>query len=565
MKTSNSHQWGYGYDDQASRRGLPIGSGLDPSPMQSTPRRESNGVSGNHALSHSAFGQSRPYLPSRPFNHTLPNYANGPPNSTYRTARSPSPVKVQASATSPTKYADADNSTIQRQRKELQSLINELKDRDRELNEMSDSHQKQLISWETDKRRVLVLEKKLPKLKANLLKRTEQVRELKERLRIAEHNAQSRTKELETTQMHLQQASDKANISSHQCEELKDRNENMANSIQELSTSLGQLQAKEQELNTTLKLKENELEDASTKVAELTKKAKSLQTSLQESRKNESVLKTERDQWKEQYQAVNDEVQKLRADISNHYSNEDGYQAELSQVKQDLLSTQKELFLAGEREKRKDQLIELSKSKQERTDNELQSLRQIYERQQKELMYLQHQIQDQDVLERMSDLNTDDDISELSVAVQPKLRPLDEGLSELGEYNLQDYEKGLNSQGLHQNKRQNLLAIGTYPPSRRGMAESRVKDLSPSDKGSYIDPNRKKVDVDDLEADRIQTLIDESRQMVKSLENLSPISSPTSTPERKDMRNRSTEGSYSTPGDKRFGSPKSHTYHVDSL
>ena len=37
----------------------------------------------------------------------------------------------------------------------------------------------------------------------------------------------------------------------------------------------------------------------------------------------------------------------------------------------------------------------------------------------------------------MSDLNTDDDISELSVAVQPKLRPLDEGLSELGEYNLQ--------------------------------------------------------------------------------------------------------------------------------
>lgn len=32
----------------------------------------------------------------------------------------------------------------------------------------------------------------------------------------------------------------------------------------------------------------------------------------QECRKNETVLKTERDQWKEQYQAVNDEVQKLR-------------------------------------------------------------------------------------------------------------------------------------------------------------------------------------------------------------------------------------------------------------
>ena len=32
----------------------------------------------------------------------------------------------------------------------------------------------------------------------------------------------------------------------------------------------------------------------------------------QECRKNETVLKTERDQWKEQYHAVNDEVQKLR-------------------------------------------------------------------------------------------------------------------------------------------------------------------------------------------------------------------------------------------------------------
>ena len=56
-------------------------------------------------------------------------------------------------------------------------------------------------------------------------------------------------------QMHLQQASDQANISTHQAEELKDRNENMARSIQELSTSLGQLQAKEQELVTTLNLK----------------------------------------------------------------------------------------------------------------------------------------------------------------------------------------------------------------------------------------------------------------------------------------------------------------------
>ena len=32
----------------------------------------------------------------------------------------------------------------------------------------------------------------------------------------------------------------------------------------------------------------------------------------QESRKNEAVLKTERDQWKEQYQAIKHEVERLR-------------------------------------------------------------------------------------------------------------------------------------------------------------------------------------------------------------------------------------------------------------
>jgi hypothetical protein len=35
-------------------------------------------------------------------------------------------------------------------------------------------------------------------------------------------------------------------------------------------------------------------------------------------------------------------------------------------------------FCLGEREKRKDQLLELQKSKQERTDSELQNLRQVW-------------------------------------------------------------------------------------------------------------------------------------------------------------------------------------------
>ena len=56
--------------------------------------------------------------------------------------------------------SELENSTIQKQRRELQLLIRELQDRDRELNEMVASHQKQLLAWEQDRQKLLALETK---------------------------------------------------------------------------------------------------------------------------------------------------------------------------------------------------------------------------------------------------------------------------------------------------------------------------------------------------------------------------------------------------------------------
>lgn len=53
---------------------------------------------------------------------------------------------------------------MQRQRLELQLLIAELKDRDQELNAMAAAHQKQLLSWEQDRQRVLILEQRCARL-----------------------------------------------------------------------------------------------------------------------------------------------------------------------------------------------------------------------------------------------------------------------------------------------------------------------------------------------------------------------------------------------------------------
>ena len=56
--------------------------------------------------------------------------------------------------------SDLENTTIQKQRQELQLLIRELQDRDRELNEMVASHQRQLLAWEQDRQKLLGLETK---------------------------------------------------------------------------------------------------------------------------------------------------------------------------------------------------------------------------------------------------------------------------------------------------------------------------------------------------------------------------------------------------------------------
>ncbi|XP_065054582.1 coiled-coil domain-containing protein 62-like [Rhopilema esculentum] len=578
-RPSSSLQRNLNYDDPGIMGQSHLNS-YDISPYQSTPRKDNPSVNVHYGPGQGVFGQSKPYLSaiSRSTNPVPTKYSGTATNGAHRSTRSPSPTKTSIAGTSPSTFVDIDNSTIQRQRKELQLLVNELKDRDRELNEMVDSHQKQLISWETDKKRVLVLERHVPKLRSDLKKRTEQVRILKERLRMTEQSAQMKTKELETTQMHLQQASDQANMSSHQVEELKDRNENMARSIQELSTSLGQLQAKEQELATTLKLKENELTDVSAKVEDLAKRTKSLNNSLQESRKNETLLKSERDQWREQHQVIKHEVEKLRADLNNHYNNEDEYQNELAHVKQELLATQKELFLAGEREKRKDQLVELSKSKQERTETELQHLRKVFERQQRELMMLQQQVQEQDITDRLSDLNTEDDLSDISSAYKPKSKQPDDFLADLDHFSYQETGKNIDYTDIYLNK--DRIPHGTSLPvpnisrSMNGKANSNSfkgntsldgNNLTKSPTGSYLDSgDTTKAVKNDSATEKLQRLLEESRQMVNSLEAQSPISSIQSTPERQDIRNRGTEKSFSTPGDERCRSPPL-LRHLDNM
>jgi hypothetical protein len=62
--------------------------------------------------------------------------------------------------------AEFENATIQKQRRELQLLVAELRDRDRELNDTVASHQQQLAAWERDRRRIYALDERCSQLES---------------------------------------------------------------------------------------------------------------------------------------------------------------------------------------------------------------------------------------------------------------------------------------------------------------------------------------------------------------------------------------------------------------
>ncbi|XP_046496834.1 coiled-coil domain-containing protein 62 isoform X6 [Equus quagga] len=250
--------------------------------------------------------------------------------------------------------SEVESSTIEKQRKELQLLIGELKDRDKELNDMVAVHQRQLLSWEEDRQKVLTLEERCSKLEGELHKRTEIIKSLTKKVKTLESNQMECQTVLQKTQLQLQEMVQKATHSSLLSEDLEARNENLSNTLMELSAQVGQLQAREQALTTMIKLKDKDIIEAVNHISDCSGKFKLLEHALRDAKMVESCIVKEKQDYKQKLKALKIEINKLKA----------------------------------EREKRKDELLDIAKSKQERTNAELRNLRQIYVKQQSDLQFL---------------------------------------------------------------------------------------------------------------------------------------------------------------------------------
>ncbi|XP_072809688.1 coiled-coil domain-containing protein 62 isoform X3 [Vicugna pacos] len=255
--------------------------------------------------------------------------------------------------------SEVEISTIEKQRKELQLLIGELKDRDKELNDMVAVHQRQLLSWEEDRQKVLTLEERCSKLEGELHKRTEIIRSLTKKVKTLESNQIECQTALQKTQLQLQEMAQKATHSALLSEDLEDK----------------------------------DIIEAVNHIADCSGKFKLLEHALRDAKMVETCIVKEKQDYKQKLKVLKVEVNKLKEDLNEKTTENNEQREEIIRLKQEKSYLHDELVFTAEREKRKDELLDIAKSKQERTNAELHNMRQIYVKQQRDLQFLNFNVE----------------------------------------------------------------------------------------------------------------------------------------------------------------------------
>ncbi|XP_072227463.1 coiled-coil domain-containing protein 62 [Leuresthes tenuis] len=283
---------------------------------------------------------------------------------------------------------DLSGSTIQRQRRELQLLVTELKDREKELNAMAASHHRQHRAWEQDRQRVLTLEQMCVRLDEELQKRNDVIGVLTKRVWVVETREKEVQKELSEAKQKLSELEKKRQHVSEKCQDYEEKNQSLSSTVMALSTQVGSLQVREEELRSMLKLKDKDVTEASGHILDLTGRLQDLETVLKDSRSQESKHLRDAEENKRRYRETRHESTKLKEELQQQVTQSSTQREEIIRLKQELQLLRTHLALTGEGDGWKDELLELSRSKQERITSELRCLQQVCESQRNDLQLL---------------------------------------------------------------------------------------------------------------------------------------------------------------------------------
>ncbi|XP_072792359.1 coiled-coil domain-containing protein 62 isoform X4 [Taeniopygia guttata] len=294
----------------------------------------------------------------------------------------------QSSASPQALSPDRKNSIIRRQRQELKLLIAELKDRDRELNDMVAVHERHIQAWEDDRQKILTLAEQCSVLTRELKERNAVIKSLTKKLKLLESQHNDSKVTLESTQQKFKELTQKVTDSSGRCQALEEKNQSLHCSILELSAKTGQLQAREQELLSMLQMKDKALLETTDQISEVKSIFKTLENALHTAKSADIGRSREQPDLKLTLNDFMCHVNTLKDILSEKMKESSKNQEEISHLKQENGCLRSQLILAVEEAQRKDQLFQFAKSKQLRIEKELSSLRQVCVKQQWDLHFL---------------------------------------------------------------------------------------------------------------------------------------------------------------------------------
>ncbi|XP_020777348.1 coiled-coil domain-containing protein 62 isoform X2 [Boleophthalmus pectinirostris] len=267
---------------------------------------------------------------------------------------------------------------IKKLKKELQLLVTELKDRDKELNDMAAAHCQEVQAWEKMRQKLLKLERQCACLEDELQKHNNVIRILTKHVVVLETREEDALEQLRETQLQLRKLSNKELNLSKKCQDFEEQNKSLNASVTALSTQIGTMQVREEELSSMLKLKEKDVSEASSQLVDLTGHLKDMEISLKESYSKESTLQTELQEQKHYYTEACCAITQLKEQLQQQIAQSSAQREEIIRLKQELqLVSQNQALQDEGGSSWKDELLELFRSKQERAMSELLCLRQL--------------------------------------------------------------------------------------------------------------------------------------------------------------------------------------------
>ncbi|XP_063066829.1 coiled-coil domain-containing protein 62 isoform X2 [Engraulis encrasicolus] len=283
---------------------------------------------------------------------------------------------------------EVENSGPQRRRRELQLLMAELRERDDELNKMAAAHHAQLLAWQQDRQRTLQLEEKCARLQEELVQQDEALRAVGRRAKASEEQEKSSQRELRAAQTQLQELMHTQRHDTLMQNQQEERIQALDSTVTMLSSQVGQLQAREEELSTMLKLKDKDVIEAIVHIQDLSARLRSLDDSRAEWQSRESKLLIEVETLKRNYRDIRHENSRLKGELQEKTLENSTQREELIRLKQEAELLRRDLVISGEEESWKDEMLQLCRSKQERTEAELHGLRRVCDSQHNDLQLL---------------------------------------------------------------------------------------------------------------------------------------------------------------------------------